>query len=250
MGVSVSTSGRALFLASVYLPPGSYTHTFWKILSPLCISSHQSIIITMFVGTLIYMLMCLRVVVANICLKLMPVTWNSWLINPHTYMVILWPQMGSMEVMRLRCVNLSLTMLTSAALIFLVPLFNTKITYRMYHCIDMDALRKDLQNTHFVNKPTSLASEQNKQYVHDVSVILEKHAPLVSRSPAKVSESFRLVTSIWTTWQRMKTPFNISRLRPQIARCNHLANNERCTYYKNLIAENSHDSRKPWSQLN
>ena len=57
---------------------------------------------------------------------------------------------------------------------------HAKITYQGYYHIDMDALRTGLQNTPFDKKPASSASELYKEYVHVLSVIPDKHAPLVS----------------------------------------------------------------------
>ena len=75
------------------------------------------------------------------------------------------------------------------------------ISYRRYHRIDMTALRSDLQNVSFVESPANSATELYEQYVKDLTTILDRHAPLVSRLRTKASdkwmvEDFKLAKSL------------------------------------------------------
>ena len=69
-----------------------------------------------------------------------------------------------------------------------------------------------------------------------------------------LSETYRLAKSLRRqferAWCKDKSQYNRSRLRRQIAWCNHLANRDKTVYYRKLISDNSHDSKKLWRELN
>ena len=50
-------------------------------------------------------------------------------------------------------------------------------------------------------------------------------------------------------WRKDKSQYNRSCLRRQIAWCNRLANRDKTVYYRKLISDNSHDSKKLWREL-
>ena len=56
----------------------------------------------------------------------------------------------------------------------------TRISYRRYHCINMSDFLSDLKELPFVKCPANSVSQLYDQYVHDLSRILDRHAPLVS----------------------------------------------------------------------
>ena len=96
------------------------------------------------------------------------------------------------------------------------------------------------------------------QYVHDLSRILDRHAPLVSSLKTKqradwLSESYCLAKSLRhqfeRAWRKDKSQYNRRRLRRQIAWYNRLANRDKTVYYRKLISDNSHDSKKLWREL-
>ena len=134
----------------------------------------------------------------------------------------------------------------------------TRISYRRYHRINMSNFRSDLKDMPFVKCPANSVSLLYDQYVHDLSHILDRHALLVSSLKTKqranwLSESYRLAKSLRRqferAWQKDKSEYNRSRLRCQIARCNRLANRDKTVYYRKLISDNSHDSKKLWREL-
>ena len=88
--------------------------------------------------------------------------------------------------------------------------------------------------------------------------ILDRLAPLVSSLKMKqhadwLPETYRLAKSLGRqferAWHKDKSQYNRSRLRRQIAWCNHLANRDKTVYYRKLISDNSHDSKKLWREL-
>ena len=132
------------------------------------------------------------------------------------------------------------------------------VSYRRYHRIDINQFRKDLRNIPFVLSPAGTATELYDQYRADVTQVLDKHAPIISRMAKRqsdewLSESYRMARSLRRQFERMwrkhKTLSNRSRLRKQIAWCNRLANKDKGSYYANLITANSEDPKKLWQSL-
>ena len=132
------------------------------------------------------------------------------------------------------------------------------VSYRQYHRIDMTAFRSDLHEVPFVKSPAKSVSKLYQQYIHDLSFVLDKHAPLVSRIPKKqtaewLSEAYRQAKAqrrqLERAWRKSKNSFTRSRLRQQIAKCNKIANKDKSDFYKKVVADNSHDSRRLWQEL-
>ena len=134
----------------------------------------------------------------------------------------------------------------------------TRISYKTYHHINMSDFRSDIKEMPFVKYPANSVSQLYDQYVQDLSCILDRHAPLVSSLKTKqhadsLSETYRLAKSLKRqfarAWHKDKSHYNRSRLRYQIAWCNCLANRDKTVYYRKLISDNSHDSKKLWQEL-
>ena len=76
-----------------------------------------------------------------------------------------------------------------------------RVTYTRYHKINMDTLRNDLSNCSFVACPGDTAKKLYDQYTNDLSNLLDKHAPEVTRclakEPAKwLSDTYKNAKSI------------------------------------------------------
>ena len=96
-----------------------------------------------------------------------------------------------------------------------------KISYRCYHKIDMNDFRADLLNCNFVRHPDVRAAGLYDQYCMDMGLILDKHAPLVTkhlvqRPAGWLTESYKAAKALHRqyerTWRRNKTSVNRSRL--------------------------------------
>ena len=76
---------------------------------------------------------------------------------------------------------------TKCATDFLSSLANCQktISCRRYHCINMSNFRSDLMKMPFVKCAANSVSQLYAQYVHDLSCILGRHAPLVSSLKTK-----------------------------------------------------------------
>ena len=88
--------------------------------------------------------------------------------------------------------------------------------------------------------------------------MLDKHAPTVTRTFTKgaagwLSDTYLQAKAVRRQferfWQKNKSPLNRARLRKQIARCNTLITRDKSNYYRNLISDNAHDSKKLWQVL-
>ena len=83
----------------------------------------------------------------------------------------------------------------------------TRISYRRYHRINMSNFRSDLKELPFVKCPANSVSQLYDQYVHDLSRLLHRHAPLVSSVKKKqhadwLSETYHLAKSIRHQFER------------------------------------------------
>ena len=72
-----------------------------------------------------------------------------------------------------------------------------RVTYRRYHKINMDTLRNDLSNCSFGACPGDTVKKLYDQYTNDLSNLLDKHAPEVTRclakEPAKwISDTYKM----------------------------------------------------------
>ena len=137
------------------------------------------------------------------------------------------------------------------------PKSNT-FTFRRYHKINMRTRMCDLANCSFVASPGSTVSALHEQYIRDLSGLLDKHAPTVTRTFTKgaagwLSDTYLQAKAVGRQferfWRKDKSLQNRARLRKQIARCNTLISRDKSNYYRNLISDNAHDSKKVWQVL-
>ena len=108
----------------------------------------------------------------------------------------------------------------------------------------MSDFQSDLKEIPFVKCPANYVSQLYDQYVHDLSRILDRHAPLVSSLKTKqradwLSETYRLAKTLRRqfepAWHKVKSQYNRSRLRRQIAWYNRIANRDKTVYYRKLF---------------
>ena len=137
------------------------------------------------------------------------------------------------------------------------PKSNT-VTFRRYHKINMQSLLCDLANCSFDASPGSTVSALYEQYIRDLSGLLDKHAPTVTRTFTKgaagwLSDTYLQAKTVKRQferfWRKDKSLLNRARLRKQIAKCNTLITRDKSYYYRNLISDNAHDSKKLWHVL-
>ena len=101
-----------------------------------------------------------------------------------------------------------------------------------------------------VASPGSTVSALHDQYTRDLSNLLDKHAPLVTRTFTKgaagwLSDTYLQAKAVRRQferfWRKDKSPQNRARLRK---RCNAIITKDKTNYFRNLISDNAHDSKK------
>ena len=88
------------------------------------------------------------------------------------------------------------------------------VTYSRYNKIDLDSLGMDLENCSFVRRPGDTVSVLCEQYLGDLSKLLDKHAPLVTRTFIKLatgwlSDSYRLAKTSGDNWNKSGAKINL-----------------------------------------
>jgi hypothetical protein len=134
------------------------------------------------------------------------------------------------------------------------------IKYREFQKINQSAFKEDLKNTPFVSAPASDLPELCDQYFNDLSLLLDKHAPLKSKEIKNNNNSnwmneYNLMAKrarrqCERQWRKYKTPLFQSRLRRQVSYCTSLASKLKSIFYSNIIALCGSDHKKLWSKLN
>ena len=121
----------------------------------------------------------------------------------------------------------------------------------------MSNFRSDLKDMPFVKCPANSVSLLYDQYLHDLSRILARHAPLVSSLKTKqradwLSESYTLQSNsdinLKVPGEKIKvnTAGVVFGIKSPGLR---LANRDKTVYCRKLISDNSHDSKKLWWEL-
>ena len=134
-----------------------------------------------------------------------------------------------------------------------------EITLRHYHKINKESFVEDLKNTSFVLSPSDNVSDLYKQYLCDLSDLLDKHAPIISKTTSTkkrswITEEFltqkRIRRQCERLWRKYKTPLFRSRLRRQVSHCLSLATKLKSSLYTDIITSNCNNPKKLWTQLN
>lgn len=149
----------------------------------------------------------------------------------------------------LACLNASFTSKSS-------PRF---ISYRKFHDIDKESLRRDLVSSDLLVKPSSTScSDLYDQYHHTLVSLLDKYAPLCSKKVARQTEKWlspeffnakRLKRRFERLWRRTKSSSDRSKFRQQVNTCNRIINNAKSHFYSNLIQGNLDKPKKLWQIL-
>lgn len=133
------------------------------------------------------------------------------------------------------------------------------VSFRKYHKIDMDSLKRDLASSELLLNPSlSSSGELYDQYHTVLTSILDRHAPVCNKNSYRLSEKWlsveffeakRLKRYFERIWRRTKSVLNRSKFRRQVNKCNSIINNSKSKFYSDLIDENVHDPKKLWKSL-
>jgi hypothetical protein len=137
---------------------------------------------------------------------------------------------------------------------------NKIIKHREFHKINQNVFKDDLKNTSFVSSPASDLHGVCDQYFNDLSLLLEKHAPLklkaihTNNNCSWINEQYlsakRTRRQCERQWRKYRSPLFRSRLRRQVNYCVCLATKLKSSFYSNVITSCCSNPKKLWSKLN
>ena len=134
------------------------------------------------------------------------------------------------------------------------------IKYRQYNKIDMTRFRADLERSDLIQHPKTTSSELYNQYHSVLADLVERHAPLKSKScPSRppdpwitedILRSKRTRRRLERTWRRTRSVWDRRRLSAHVHQCNRLISNSKKGWYSKIIQENQNNPKKLWSSIN
>ena len=207
--ISVSVPGRTLLLASIYCPPGLCFSIFLdEFMSFVCfLSSVDGSYFICGYFNIHIDVPCTDSYKLESLLESCNLTQsvkNTTQLHGHILDLILSPSDQDMCVHVGLCEFISDHAVIKRVIDFASSLANcqTRISYRRYHHINMSNFRSDLKDMPFVKCPANSVSLLYDQYVHELSSILARHAPLVSSLKTKqcadwLSESYLLARVVF-----------------------------------------------------
>ena len=132
------------------------------------------------------------------------------------------------------------------------------IYFRRISKIDLDNLKNDILNSDLKTKPEKELPKLCKQYDTILQTILNKHAPLLTktvseRPPWMTQEILKAKVRrrrLERVWPRTRYRHDRSRYRVQCNLCNRIMEKAKAHFYANIILENSEDPKKLWKSMN
>lgn len=129
-----------------------------------------------------------------------------------------------------------------------------KASYRKLKSIDIATLRKDLQQSDLCTRQFSDLDQLSSCYNSTLSSLLDKHAPLQSRTIVnrkrvpwfnnEIKDAIRARRKAEKKWLVSKSDHDLRIFKLARNHATYLMNTARCKYYTNHIEENSDDQRK------
>ncbi|XP_068713603.1 uncharacterized protein [Montipora foliosa] len=129
-----------------------------------------------------------------------------------------------------------------------------KVSYRKLKSIDIAILRKDLQQSDLCTRQFSDLDQLSSCYNSTLSSLLDKHAPLQSRTIVnrkrvpwfnnEIKDAIRARRKAEKKWLVSKSDHDLRIFKLARNHATYLMNTARCKYYTNHIEENSDDQRK------
>ena len=129
-----------------------------------------------------------------------------------------------------------------------------KVSYRKLKSIDIATLRKDLQQSDLCTRQFSDLDQLSSCYNSTLSSLLDKHAPLQSRTIVnrkrvpwfnnEIKDAIRARRKAEKKWLVSKSDYDLRIFKLARNHATYLMNTARCKYYTNHIEENSDDQRK------
>ena len=133
-------------------------------------------------------------------------------------------------------------------------------TIREIGKINIDQLKKDIQDSDLINSPAETLSELTEQFASTLTDLLDKHAPSKSirctDKPKKpwitpeIKTAKKLRSKLETKYRRSKSQLDLLDFKTQARVVSKLISKSRKNYFRNIIAENKDHPKKLWSTMN
>ena len=134
----------------------------------------------------------------------------------------------------------------------------TKKKYRFK--IDYGSFHSDILSSDLIKKPEKDLSVLCQQYDSVLSSILDKHAPVstktLQRKPPtpwitpEIMKAKTLCHNLERAWRRSRTHLDRSRYKHQCHLCDRMMTKAKSKYLADVIAENSDNPRRLWNSIN
>src|SRR5260221_12401884 len=133
-------------------------------------------------------------------------------------------------------------------------------TFRLLNKIDLNSFRTDLLQSAIFSDPQATLPSLCTQIHSVLTALLDKHAPLLSRSfPDRKTKPFitpairtakRLRSKLETVNRRTNSPLDHHAFKLQSKTLSCLITREKNSFYRSKIAENKNSSRRLWATFN
>ena len=141
-----------------------------------------------------------------------------------------------------------------------LPTQTRTITYRNYKKIDMVEFKSQLQKSALITEPKTNASDLYNQYHTVISELVDRHAPLITRScPARPPDPWitpelidekRKKRRLERVWRNTKSDVDKKLFQNQVHKFNNLISTAKSQFFTKLVGENKDNPKKLWSKLN
>ena len=135
-----------------------------------------------------------------------------------------------------------------------------KISFCKINKIDYESFHSDILSSDLIKKPEKDLSALCQQYNSVLSSILNKHAPVSTKTLPKKTPTLWMTPEIMKaktlrynlerTWRRSRTHLDRSRYKQQCHLCNRMMTKAKSKYLADVIAENSDNPRRLWNSIN
>ena len=135
-----------------------------------------------------------------------------------------------------------------------------KISFRKINKFDYESFHSDIFSSDLIKKPVKDLSALCQQYDSVVSSILDKHAPVSTKTlPRKpptpwmtpeIMKAKTLRHNLERTWRRSRRHLDRSRCKQQCHLCNRMLTKTKSELLADVISENSDNPRRLWNSIN
>ena len=134
------------------------------------------------------------------------------------------------------------------------------VFYRAFHSINIAAFMADITTSNLVTHPREHLSELYKQYHQILKTLLDKHAPIktksVSQKPpapwmtAEIIKSKQRRRYLERVWRKSRSSLDRSCYTRKCHQCNREMSKAKSHYYENMVSTNSATPKQLWECIN